>query len=106
MIRDIEALLEEENDYYKPIRNDNFRNNNHIECESNSDRNRNLSAKKYFNETKSYLKDIIINLQKSDSWKIQLTIAINFISSKNNDEEQVMHLKSDNIEVMIYDTEN
>ena len=42
MIRDIEALLEEENDYYKPIRNDNFRNNNHIEYESNSDRNKNL----------------------------------------------------------------
>ena len=34
-------------------------------------------------------------------WKIQLTIAINFISSKDNDEERVMHSKSDNIEIMI-----
>ena len=37
-------------------------------------------------------------------WKIQLTITINFISSKNdNDEEHVTHSKSDNIERMIND---
>ena len=30
--------------------------------------------------------------------KIQLTIAINFISSKDNDEEHVMHSENDNIE--------
>ena len=28
---------------------------------------------------------------ESDMWKNQLTIAINFISSKDNDEEHVMH---------------
>ena len=42
--------------------------------------------KKYLNETKSYLKDIIKNVQKSGTWKVQLTIAINFIYSKDNDE--------------------
>ena len=31
------------------------------------------------------------NLRKSDIWKIQLTKAIDFISSKDTDEEQVMH---------------
>ena len=37
-------------------------------------------------------------------WKIQLMITINFISSKNdNDEEHVTHSKSDNIERMIND---
>ena len=36
-------------------------------------------------------------------WKIQLTTAIDFISSKDNDEECVMHLKSDNIEILIND---
>ena len=50
-----------------------------------------------------YLKDIINNLKKSDTWKIQLTIANNFISSIDNDEERVMHSKSDNIEIMIND---
>ena len=31
----------------------------------------------------------------------QLTIAINFMSSKGNDKEPVMNFKSDNIEIMI-----
>ena len=50
-------------------------------------------------ETKPFKsKNIIINnLKKSDTWKIQLTIAINFISSKDIDEERVMHSTSDNI---------
>ena len=37
-------------------------------------------------------------------WRTQLTTATNFIFSKNdNDEEQVMHSKSDIIEIMIND---
>ena len=34
-------------------------------------------------------------------WKIQSTIAINFISSKDNDEVPAMHSRIDNIEIMI-----
>ena len=44
-----------------------------------------------------------MNNLKSDTWKIQLTIANNFISSLDNDEERAMHSKSDNIENMIND---
>ena len=44
---------------------------------------------------RQYLKDIINNLKKSGTWKIQLAIANNFISSIDNDEERVMHSKSD-----------
>ena len=40
---------------------------------------------------------------KCDTQKIQLTVAINFVSSEDNDEEYEMHSKSDNIEIMIYD---
>ena len=36
-------------------------------------------------------------------WKIQLTIANNFISSIDNNEEHVMHSKSDNMEIMFND---
>ena len=36
-------------------------------------------------------------------WKTQLTIAINFISSKDNDDEHVLHSKSDNTPIMIND---
>ena len=39
-------------------------------------------------------------------WIIQLMLAINFVSSKDNDEEYVMHLKNDNIEIMINDKAN
>ena len=46
---------------------------------------------------------MIHDLKKSDTWKSQLTIAINFISSKYNDEERVIHSKTDNIKFMIYD---
>ena len=40
-----------------------------------------------------YLKDIINNLKKSDAWKIQFTLAINFLSSKDTDEERSIDSK-------------
>ena len=48
------------------------------------------------------MRDIIIDLQSSDAWKIQLTIEINFISSKDTEEERVMHSTSDNIKFTPY----
>ena len=42
-------------------------------------------------------------LKKYDTWKIQsATATINFMSSKDNDEECVMHSR-DNIDIMIND---
>ena len=52
------------------------------------------------------MRDTIINLQKSDTWKVSLTTAINFISSKDADMVIVMHLKSNNIEFKLYDSAN
>ena len=43
------------------------------------------------------------NFKKFDTWKIQLTKAINFISFKDRYEQNVTHSKSNNIEIMIYD---
>ena len=48
---------------------------------------------------KVMVRDIIIHLQSCDTWKIQLTIAINFIYSKDTEEERVIHSTSDNIKV-------
>ena len=45
---------------------------------------------------------MIIDLQKSGTWKIQLNVASNFISSKDVDEERVMHSKGNNTEFMTY----
>ena len=67
---------------------------------------------------KPYLSDLINNhkthglvryhsgdetwLEKTSSeWKIKLTMAINFISSKDSDETRSIHTKSDNVEIMI-----
>ena len=61
-----------------------------------------MSVEEYLNKVRPYLKDID-HLKESDTWKIQLTIANNFISSIDNDEGRVMHSKSDNIEIMIND---
>ena len=41
------------------------------------------------------------NLKKSDTWKIQSKIAINVISSIDNDEEHVRRSQSDNIKAML-----
>ena len=103
-IRDIRSLFEHKGeDYYKPVRVGNFWSSNNIEQKSNGDRNKTLSVKEYLNKIRPYLKDIINNPKKSDTCKIQLTVAINFISSKANDEERVMYSKGDNIEIMIND---
>ena len=52
------------------------------------------------------MKNIIIALQHSDTWKIQLTIAINFTFAKNIKEERVMHSWSDNMKFTSYNDAN
>ena len=61
-----------------------------------------LSIKEYHDEINPYLKNII-NLNKCDKWKIQLTMAINFMFSRDTDEKHVLHSKSDKIEITIND---
>ena len=47
------------------------------------------------------LSDLINNHKTQGERKIHLKIPINFISSKNSDENRTMHSKSDNIEIMM-----
>ena len=48
---------------------------------------------------RSYLVDIINDHKTQNEWKIQLTMAINFISSKpDSDETRIMHAKSEIID--------
>ena len=42
------------------------------------------------------MRDIITDLQKSNTWKIQLTIGITFFSSKDTKEERAMHSNGNN----------
>ena len=90
ILKDIKNLFEheeEEENYYEPVRVSNFWSNNYIKYNSNGDRNKTQSVWEYLNEIRPYLKDIINKLKKSDTWKVQLTIANNVISSIDNDEE-------------------
>ena len=49
---------------------------------------------------------MIIDIQNSYAWEIQLRIAINFISSKDSEEECVMHSNSGSIKFTPYSDAN
>ena len=104
--------------YYKPKIIKGAFNNNYIQYESKGDKGKNLSIKKYLNMIRSYLSDIIndrktqgkwrihignerIEHKTQSEWKIQLTMVINFISSKDSDETCTMHTKNNNVEIMM-----
>ena len=72
-----------------------------IEYESSSG-GKTLSVEECLNKIRPYLKDKN-NIEKTDTWKFKLTIRNNFISFIDNDEERVMHSKSDNMEITIND---
>ena len=52
------------------------------------------------------MRNVITDLQSSGTWKIQLTTAISFISSKDTEEERVMHSTSGNIKLTSYNDAN
>ena len=86
--------------YHKPVRVISFQNNYYIELLNTKVAViETLSVKGYRNKISPYLKDIICNLKnlnnlkRSDTCKFQLTIANNFISYIDNDEERVMYSK-------------
>ena len=109
ILRDTKNLFEhgkEEENYSKPVRVSNFWSNNYIEYEINGDRDKTLPVEEYLEKIRQCLKDILNNLKKSVTWKIQLTIENNFISSIANNEEYLMHSKSDSIEIIINDEAN
>ena len=88
-------------DYYKPVRIGNAFSSNYIEYESNGDKDKTLFIDDYLDMIRQYLTDIINDRKSQGEWNIQLTMEINFISSKDSNETRTMHTKSDNIEIMI-----
>ena len=52
------------------------------------------------------MREVITDLQSSDTWKIQLTIAISFISSKDTEKQHVIHSTSNNIKFSPYTDAN
>ena len=89
-------------DYYKTIIVNGAFNNNYIQYENKGDKDKILTVNKYLDMIRPYLVDVINDHKTQSEWKIQLTAAINFISSKpDSDETRIMHAKGGNIEIMI-----
>ena len=101
IIRNLFEHEGQEENFYKPVKVSNFWSNNYIDYESKGEKKKHYQLKNIL--IKLDHKYIIDNLKKSDTWKIQLTVSINFVSSKDNDEERLMHSKSDKTEIMIND---
>ena len=106
-IKDVRNLFNQSinEDYYKPIKTTNgFDNkNNYIEYESKEDKDKILLPEEYLNMIRPHLSDLIndhkahgklkvysgnkiIDYKTPAEWKIQLTMSINFISSRDSDE--------------------
>ena len=61
-----------------------------------------LTISEYRDKMRPYLIDMINDHKNQSEWKIQLSAEINFISSKqDSDQTRIMHIKSDNLEIMI-----
>ena len=115
-IKEIEKSLSE--DYYKPTKTKSAFNGNYLEYESKGEKYKNLSPEEYLDMIRPYLSDIIndhktpekLKVHSSNGvihyetqfaeWKIQLTMQINFISSKDSGETRTMYTNSRNVETM------
>ena len=95
----LDYLFNEE-DYYKPIEVKSAFDGNYVLYESRGDKDANLALYEYFDKIKPYLKDMIDDYKSKGEWKIQITMRIIFISFIDKNETQVMHTKSDNVEIM------
>ena len=76
-------------------------NGDYIEYEGKGDNDKNLSPKEYLDMIRPYLSDMTNDHKIRREWKIQLTMSVNFISSKDVDEARTLCSKSNNMEIMM-----
>ena len=86
----------EYHEYYKPILAKSSFEDNYLKYTSSGDSTNPID--KYFENIKFYLSNLIYYMLKGE-WKIQLSIQVSFISPVN-EETDIMHSKSDNVEIM------
>ena len=94
------VLNEIDEDCYKPTKTKSVFTGNYIEYESKGYKDKNLSRKEYANMIRPYLSSMIKDHQTQSEWKTQLTMQINFVTSKGFEENRTAHTKSYNIEIM------
>ena len=90
-----------EEGYYKPILVKSSFNDNYKYYESRGDKEKELSVKQYLNMIMSYLYDLINNHRTATRvWKIQISMHVNFISSKDTGETGTIYTWSNNVSIM------
>ena len=98
-IRDIESLFDKANeeDYYKPILFKGSFNCNYKYYESRGDGDKNISVKQYLKKIRPRLYDLVTDRKIARKvWKIQISIRVNFIFSKDTGETHNIYVWSDN----------
>ena len=98
----LDYLLNEvnEEDYYEPREIKNAFGGGYVLYQSRGDEDNMLVLYEYFNKIKPYLKDVINDYNSKGEWKIQIVMRIIFTSFIDKNETQVMHTKSDNVNIM------
>ena len=89
-----------EEEYYKPTEVKSAFDGSYMLYESRGDKDAKLALHEYFDKIKPYLKDMIDDYRSKVEWKIQMTMRIIFISFIDKNETQVMHIKSNNVEIV------
>ena len=89
-----------EEDYYEPKEIKRAFDGSYVLYERRGDKDAKLALYEYFDKIKPYLKDMIDDYKSKGEWKIQITMRIIFIYFIDKNETQVMHTKSDNVEIM------
>ena len=108
-IGDIENLFGnvdiDDDNYYKPILVKSSFKNNYKYYEGRGDKDKKLSVKEYLYKIMPYLSDLINDHKdirhNSNEWKIQITMHVNFISSKDTGETRTIFVCSDNEEIRL-----
>ena len=97
-----------EEDYYTPILVKSSFKDNYKYYESRGDRDKNLLVKQYLNKITPHLYDLINDHRIARRvWKIQISMRVNFISSKDTGESRTTYVWSDNVEIMwVSDTDD
>ena len=90
------TLFESKGDYYEPVKIYGAFKDKVSKCKSNGDGNNTLSMEEYLGKIRPFLTCMIDDLRISGAWKIHLTMKINFMSTKNCNEKNLVHSISNN----------
>ena len=102
-----DAMLNVDNDYYKPVKYINLNNNNANYDYYESKTNKNMKVKQYLLLIKPHLSDLIDNYRcKMNKCSIQLSMSVNFLISNFKKDTRVFDLTTNFQKFDFYDDTN